>query len=48
MITLNPDTGEADPEIHRHVMRAHEGMAGIYAAVLREGVVRNGDPIYLG
>jgi uncharacterized protein len=48
MITIDPDTGETDPEIHRHVMRMHEGNAGVYAAVLREGVVRKGDPIYLG
>ena len=47
MITLDPDTGEADPEIHRHVMKAHQGMAGVYAAVLREGIVRRGDPICL-
>jgi MOSC domain-containing protein len=47
MITIDPDTGETAPDIHRHVMVAHEGMAGVYAAVLREGVVRQGDPIYL-
>jgi len=47
MITIDPDTGETDPEIHRHVMRAHDGMAGVYAAVLREGVVRKGDAICL-
>jgi len=47
MITIDPDTGDTDPQIHRHVMRAHDGMAGIYAAVLREGVVRRGDRIYL-
>jgi hypothetical protein len=47
MITIDPDTGETAPEIHRHVLNAHQGMAGVYAAVLREGVVRRGDPIYL-
>ena len=47
MITIDPDTGETSPEIHRHVMAAHEGTAGVYAAVLREGVVRKGDPIAL-
>jgi uncharacterized protein YcbX len=47
MITIDPDTGETAPEIHRHVMVAHGGMAGVYGAVLREGVVRKGDPIYL-
>jgi uncharacterized protein YcbX len=47
MITIDPDTGETAPEIHRHLMVAHEGMAGVYAAVLREGVARKGDPICL-
>ena len=45
MITLDPDTGEANPEILRKVARAHEGRAGVYAAVLMEGVVRRGDVI---
>jgi uncharacterized protein len=46
-ITLDPDTGEADASILRHVARAHGRKAGIYAAVLAEGVVRKGDPIWL-
>jgi uncharacterized protein len=45
MITLDPDTGEANPEVLRKVARAHEGKAGVYAAVLIEGVVRRGDVI---
>jgi uncharacterized protein YcbX len=47
MITIDPDTGEMDASILRHVARVHEGKAGIYAAVLVEGVVRKGDPIML-
>lgn len=47
MITLHPDTGELDPSILRHVARAHDGKAGVYAAVLAEGVARKGDPIWL-
>src|SRR5262249_54885842 len=47
MITIDPDTGETTPQIHRHLMTAHDGMAGVYAAVLREGIVRKGDPISL-
>jgi uncharacterized protein YcbX len=47
MITIDPDTGATAPEIHRHLMVAHQGMAGVYAAVLRECVVRQGDPILL-
>jgi uncharacterized protein YcbX len=47
MITLDPDTGKEEPRVLRHVTKAHDGMAGVYAAVLVEGVVRKGDPIWL-
>jgi uncharacterized protein YcbX len=46
MITLDPDTGREDARVLRHVMKAHDGTAGVYA-VLVEGVVRKGDPIRL-
>jgi len=45
MITLDPDTGEARPEVLRQVAKAHQGMAGVYGAVLVEGIVRTGDTI---
>lgn len=47
MITLDPDTSESSPEILREVASAHSGKAGVYAAVLVEGIVRPGDPIEL-
>ena len=47
MITLDPDTGREEVRVLRHVMKAHEGTAGVYAAVLSEGVVAKGDPIWL-
>lgn len=47
MITLDPDTGEMDASVMRLVAQAHGGKAGVYAAVLVEGVVRKGDPIWL-
>jgi uncharacterized protein len=47
MITLDPDTGREDPALLRHVNKAHGGTAGVYAAVLVEGVARRGDPIWL-
>jgi len=47
MITLDPDTAEANPEVLRKVARGHEGKAGIYGAVLVEGMVRPGDAIEL-
>jgi uncharacterized protein YcbX len=45
MITLDPDTAAPNSEILRRVARAHDGMAGVYAAVLSEGAIRPGDPV---
>lgn len=47
MITLDPDTAEKKPAILKTVAQAHEGKAGIYAAVVAEGIVRKGDPVEL-
>jgi uncharacterized protein len=47
MITLDPDTARPNPGILRKVTRDHEGMAGVYGAVLVEGTVRQGDDIEL-
>jgi uncharacterized protein YcbX len=47
MITLDPDTSESKPEILRHIAQAHQGMAGVYGAVLVEGLVRKGDAVQL-
>jgi len=47
MITLDPDTAEPNPEILRSVTRAHDGKAGVYGAVLVEGLVRQKDEIDL-
>lgn len=47
MITLDPDTSEANPDIVKHVNKAHSGFAGVYGAVLVEGVVKTGDSIQL-
>jgi uncharacterized protein len=47
MITLDPDTAQANPEVMRRVARAHDGKAGVYAAVLVEGTIRPGDEIAL-
>ena len=45
MITLDPDTGLANPEVMRRVAGDHGGTAGVYGAVLVEGVIRSGDEI---
>ena len=47
MITYDPDTGEATPEILRQVTQHHERNAGIYAAVVVEGMVKAGDRVEL-
>ena len=45
MITLDPDTGEKTPAILKKVAQAHEGMAGVYGAVIVEGLLHKGDPV---
>ena len=47
MITLDPDTAEKTPAILKQVAQAHEGMAGVYGAVLMEGMIRKGDSVEL-
>jgi MOSC domain-containing protein len=47
MITLDPDTGEKEPAILKKVAQAHHGMAGVYGAVMVEGMVHKGDPVEL-
>jgi len=47
MITLDPDTAEKTPAVLKAVAQAHEGMAGVYGAVLVEGLIRKGDPVEL-
>ncbi len=45
MITLDPDTAEALPELLKHVLAEHDGCAGVYGSVVREGFVKPDDPI---
>jgi uncharacterized protein YcbX len=47
MITLDPDTGEKTPAILKKVAQGHEGMAGVYGAVLLEGMLQKGDSVEL-
>ena len=47
MISLDPDTGEHNPEVLRRVAVAHETYAGVYCAVLVEGIITQGDSIKL-
>jgi hypothetical protein len=47
MITIDPDTAQRNPAILGHVTKAHDGKAGVYGAVLVEGMVRIGDDIHV-
>ena len=44
-ISLDPDTGEHNPQILKKVAQLHEANAGVYCAVLVEGVLTPGDSI---
>ena len=45
MITLDPDTAEKSPAVLKTVAQSHEGMAGVYAAVIIEGMIGKGDQV---
>jgi uncharacterized protein len=43
--TLDPDTSVPNPEVMKRLAQNHDTRAGIYAAVLAEGMVGVGDEI---
>ena len=47
MITLDPDTAQANPDVMRLLAREHQSKAGVYGAVLVEGTIHPGDEIAL-
>ena len=47
MITLDPDTGTITPDLLKKVAQGHNGMAGVYGAVLEEGMIHKGDAVEL-
>jgi uncharacterized protein YcbX len=47
VMSLDPDTGEHNPEVLRKVAQAHANFAGVYCAVLVEGILTEGDSIEL-
>ena len=47
MITLDPDTAESNPKILRAVAQGHDNMAGVFGAVMVEGLLKSGDLIEL-
>jgi uncharacterized protein len=46
IITLDPATAEASPEVGKLVARNHGNCFGVYGSVLHEGIVRQGDPVF--
>ncbi|HKF51860.1 MAG TPA: MOSC domain-containing protein [Candidatus Acidoferrales bacterium] len=46
IITLDPKTGQASPEVGKLVARNHGNCFGVYGSVLQEGIVREGDPVF--
>lgn len=47
MITIHPDTAAKTPALLKQVARDHEGAAGVYGSVVREGTIRKGDAVEL-
>ena len=47
MIALDPDTSERTPAVLKKVAQAHQGTAGVYGAVIVEGMLHKGDQIEL-
>lgn len=47
IVNLDPDSGEADPQILRTVTTVRHSHAGVYASVSRPGAIRVGDPVFL-
>jgi hypothetical protein len=47
MITLDPETARQNPEVSKRLAKGHDGKAGVYGAVIVEGVIKVGDEITL-
>ena len=47
MITLDPDTAQANPEVMKQVARAYDSCAGVYARVVHPGTLHAGDGVRL-
>ena len=47
ILSLDPDTSVHSPEVLRSVAQSHSAFAGVYCAVLVEGIIANGDTLTL-
>jgi len=47
MLNIDPDTAETDPSVLKTVVRVNQNFAGVYATVVRGGVVSVGQMMYI-
>jgi uncharacterized protein len=47
MINLDPETARQDPQVMKAVVRLNDNCAGVYATVVRRGLIRIGDVVRL-
>jgi uncharacterized protein YcbX len=47
MVNFDPDSGGADPEVLKTIVRAHQNTAGIYGTVIRSGRLAIGQSVRL-
>jgi uncharacterized protein YcbX len=47
MVNLDPESGDQNPRVLKTIAQGHQGQTGIYANVVRPGLIRVGDPIRL-
>jgi hypothetical protein len=47
MLNLDPESGAADARLMKAAVRLNHNCAGVYCAIIRVGVVRVGDAVYL-
>ncbi|PAE23794.1 MOSC domain-containing protein [Bacillus sp. 7894-2] len=47
IITVDPESGERDPSLHKKVISERNNHFGVYAAVLKTGEIAAGDKVYL-
>lgn len=47
IMSLDPETGEHNPGVLRHLAKTHEACIGVYCAVVVEGMLTRGDNIHV-
>lgn len=48
VVNIDPAAGTVDPNVLKAVVRLRRNMLGVYGVVVRPGLVKMGDPIWLG